>query len=273
LMNRLVQQCVKSSLLLAGMVQPQRQSGCTYLIYHSVDGGLPIELDLPPAVLKRQLEHLARTSQVLHYDKALARLQQGAPWLSKAFVLTFDDGYRSFFTSVYPMLLHLQLPAILFVTTGFVEDRIAYPMLSNPKLAAEPVTWEMLGIMAESGLVTLGAHTHTHPVLSDVPVGQIEEELAKPIALFQQRLGITPHHFSYPRAIWCPDIEHLVARYYKSAVIGGGEQATSSRFNPYRIPRLPIRRSDGWKYFQAKVHGQMANEEKLYAWARRFRGR
>jgi peptidoglycan/xylan/chitin deacetylase (PgdA/CDA1 family) len=159
------------------------------------------------------------------------------------------------------------------VTTGFVEERVPYPMLSYPDLAVEPVTWEMLGEMAESGLVTLGAHTHSHPLLTGVSVEQVEEELTKPLELFQQRLGFRPQHFCYPRAIWTPEIEKLVMRHYHSAVVGGGEWATPTAFNPYRVPRLPVRRSDGWRYFLAKVEGRMANEEALYARMRRVLGR
>ena len=112
--------------------------------------------------------------------------------------LTFDDGYVDFYTRVYPLLLSVNVPATLFVTTGFVEERKPYPMLSRPDAAVEPVTWEMLGEMAESGLVTLGAHTHTHPVLTLLPVAQVEEELAYPLELFERRLGMRPRAFRLP---------------------------------------------------------------------------
>lgn len=263
--KQLAQSCVKNALLLAGLLRRSEDTGFTYLIYHSVNGELSLELDLPPALLERQFGYLAQTGQVIDYTTAFALLQEKVASLSKGFVLTFDDGYLDFYTRVYPLLQRWQLPATLFVTTGFVEERIAYPMLSHPRLAVEPVTWEMLGEMQESGLVTLGAHTHTHPVLTNVSSMQIQEELAKPLALFQARLGLTPQHFCYPRAVWRPDIEQQVARYYQSAVIGGGYSATSQHFHPYRIPRLPIRRSDGWRYFRAKVEGRMANEEAFYA--------
>jgi peptidoglycan/xylan/chitin deacetylase (PgdA/CDA1 family) len=272
-MKRLIKQCIKSSLVLAGMARPPAHPACAFLIYHSVKGSLSIELDLSPALVEMQFEYLAKRCKVMAYDEALIDLQEGALFLSNAFVLTFDDGYLDFYTTVYPLLQRWQLPATLFVTTGFVEERVPYPMLSNPDLSVEPVSWEMLGEMAESGLVTLGAHTHTHPLLTEVSLDQVEEELAKPIALFQQRLGMTPQHFCYPRAVWNPGIERLVARKYKSAVVGGGQWATPSTFHPYRIPRLPIRRSDGWTYFRAKVEGRMANEEKLYAWMRQALGR
>ena len=92
-------------------------------------------------------------------------------------ILTFDDGYEDFYTQVYPILRQYELPAMLFVTTGFVDEGIPYPMISNPDSDVKRVTWAMLGEMAESGLVTLGAHTHTHPVLTELTNGQIEEEV------------------------------------------------------------------------------------------------
>lgn len=272
-MKQLTQQVIKSSLLVAGALTAPRQDGYAFLIYHSVNGALPIELDLAPQMLERQLAYLAQSGQVISYDSALQHLQSGDGNPKSATVLTFDDGYLDFYTVVYPLLQRHQLSAILFVTTGFVDEGIPYPMLSYPNLAVKPVTWEMLGEMAESGLVTLGAHTHSHPVFTEVDLERIEEELAKPIELFQERLGITPQHFCYPRAVSRPDVEHLVSRYYRSAVVGGGERASTGGFHPYRIPRLPIRRSDGWRFFRAKVEGRMANEEEFYARMRPMLGR
>jgi peptidoglycan/xylan/chitin deacetylase (PgdA/CDA1 family) len=113
--------------------------------------------------------------------------------------------------------------------------------------------------------VTLGAHTHTHPLLTTSNPEQVTEELVRPLALFQRELGLVPHHFCYPQARWNPALEEIVGAHYQSAVIGGGAWAGPAHFNPLRIPRVPIRRSDGWRYFRAKVAGQMANEEALYA--------
>ncbi len=259
-----VQRCIKEVLFLSGRLRSPVQTGCTFLIYHSVTGRLPIELDLAPALVERQLAYLAQSGRVIAYDAALQRLQSGSN-VAGNIVLTFDDGYLDFYTTVYPLLQRWQLPAILFVTTGFVEERVAYPMVSYPHLAVEPVTWGMLAEMAASGLVTLGAHTHTHPDLTAVAPEAVEEELTKPLALLQERIGITPKHFCYPRARWRPALEVQIGQYYETAVIGGGGAATGAAFHPYRIPRLPIRRSDGWRYFRAKVAGRMANEEAFYA--------
>ncbi|MCL4708230.1 polysaccharide deacetylase family protein [bacterium] len=224
------------------------------------------ELDLPIALFRRQLEFLARAGGVISYDQALQALRSKPQTETDAVVLTFDDGFVNFYTHVFPILRQLGLPATLFVTTGFVETGIPYPLLHHASGAeAKPVTWDMLGEMASSGLVTIGAHTHTHVYLDNEPEDKVIEELAIPQELFRQRLGLDVRHFAYPKALWNPAVEKLVAKYYTSAVISGGHRATPDGFNPYRIPRVPIRCSDGWFFFLAKLRGFLSGEEALYS--------
>ncbi|KAA0231856.1 polysaccharide deacetylase family protein [candidate division KSB1 bacterium] len=264
-MNLLARKLLKVPLLMSEVIKPKPPAGCAFLIYHSVAGNLNFELDLPVALFRRQLEFLARHNCVISYDEALRVLRAKRQAGADAVVLTFDDGFVNFYTHVLPILREFNLPATLFVTTGFVETGIPYPLLHHASGAeVKPVTWDMLGEMASSGLVTIGAHTHTHVYLDNEPEDKVIEELAIPQELFRQRLGLEVHHFAYPKALWNAAVEKLVAKYYASAVIGGGYKATPDGFNPYRIPRVPIRCSDGWFFFLAKKRGWLAGEEALY---------
>lgn len=265
-MNLFARKLLKVPLLMSDLIKPSPPAGCAFLIYHSVAGNLNFELDLPISLFRRQLEFLARTGCVVSYDEAIQALRSKRQAEIDQVVLTFDDGFANFYTHVFPILRELGLPATLFVTTGFVETGIPYPLLHHAFGAeVKPVTWDMLGEMASSGLVTIGAHTHTHVYLDHEPEDKVIEELAVPQELFRQRLGLEVCHFSYPKALWNPAVEKLVAKYYASAVIGGGYKATPDDFNPYRIPRVPIRCSDGWFFFLAKKRGWLAAEEALYA--------
>ncbi len=272
-MELAARQLLKTATLVANLFKKDDRPGYYFLIYHSLSGQLGLELDLPPALFRRQLEYLATTRPVAAYEEALAALQAGRTPPEDTFVLTFDDGYESFYRCAFPLLQQLKLPAILFVTTGFVELGRPYPLMSQSTGHLPPLNWPMLEEMLASGLVTLGAHTHTHPSLPGHPPDKAVEELAAPLALCRERLGTEPRHFAYPRALWTPALEQLVARYYRSAVIGGGQKAVPGGFNPYRIPRLPIRRSDGWPFFKAKLNGRLAGEEAIYARLHRWRGR
>lgn len=260
----MARQGLKIPVLLKNLFKTEGSAGICYLIYHRVSGDLKLELDLPRPLFRRQLEFLAQSGQVISYEAALATLEVGQPLPHNQFVLTFDDGYEDFYTGVFPLLRRLELPATLFVTTGFVENGTPYPLLRHNLPQVKPVTWPMLAEMAESGLVTIGAHTHTHPVLTGQAEFQVREELTRPLALFQDRLGITVSHFAYPKARWDHTVESLVKEYYRSAVICEETIARPTQFDPYRIPRLPIRRSDGWFFFLAKIRSRLEGEEALY---------
>lgn len=264
--NLLLRKSLKVPLLITDLAKPAATNGHSFLIYHSVSGNLNLELDVPVPLFRRQMKFLAQTGRVIHYNHAIAALQSQNISTPDAFVLTFDDGFVNFYTQVFPILRELHIPAMLFVTTGFVEDGIPYPISGHisSHLNAKPVTWDMLGEMLQSGLVTLGAHTHTHIDLSSGSEDQVIEELAKPKELFRQRLGLKVEHFAYPKALWNQTAENLVVQHYASAVISGGRKATPHQFNPYRIPRIPIRRSDGWLFFRAKMRGALSGEEDLY---------
>lgn len=270
-MKSLAHKSLKIPILLRNLFRPKDEKGLNFLIYHNISGNLSFELDMPLPTFRRQLEYLARTQRVVSYHQALQILQAGIRPSEERFVLTFDDGYREFYTHVFPLLCRFKLPAILFVTTGFVETGIPYPLLSHPKARVNPVNWDMLAEMVESGLVTVGAHTHTHPVLINQPEERVIEELEKPKEIFRSCLGLDAQHFAYPKALWNETIEPLVAKYYLSAVICNEKKALSASFHPYRIPRIPIRRSDGWFFFLAKIHGWLEGEEAMYDKLRRFR--
>ena len=268
-MKLLVYKAIKSVVMLADFCHSQ-QKGIIFLIYHRVNNTPQLDIDLPPSLFQRQLDYLARTGRVIAYDHALELLQRGTRFTDNLFVLTFDDGYEDFYTHVFPVLQERHLPAILFVTTGFVEEGIPYPLSVSLAPPARPVTWDMLGKLHASGLVTLGAHTHTHPNLVGKSVDRVEEELLRPLELFHHRLGISVCHFAYPRALWDAHIEQLVQRFYASAVIAEGHKATTEHFNAYRIPRVPVRHSDGWLFALAKMQGWLEAEEKFFSRLRQF---
>ncbi len=245
--------------------------GITFLIYHSVAGRLPLELDLPYGLFRSQLEWLAARGMVMAYEAAVACLAAGRAPSAPRVVLTFDDGYLDFYTQVFPLLEVLRLPATLFVTTGFVDDGIPYPLMARPDLQAAPVTWPMLAEMAASPWVTLGAHTHTHPLLDELPAAQVEQELVRPLERFEAEVGMRPRHFAYPRAVWSQAVAAQVARHYATAVAGGTRAAAG--WDPYRIPRRPIRRSDGRWFFGPKLRGWLDAEEPVYQLFHRLRRR
>lgn len=85
-----------------------------------------------------------------------------APLPAKPVVLTFDDGYVSFYTTIYPILKAYNYPAVYALVTSWMETpddgRISYGSITLPRSAF--ITWEQVREMQKSGLVEIASHTH-----------------------------------------------------------------------------------------------------------------
>lgn len=78
----------------------------------------------------------------------------------KAVLLTFDDGLRSFYTRVYPLLKQFGYPAVVSVVSSWIEMDNSEEYAGATRSAEDFVTWAQLREMRESGLVEVGSHSH-----------------------------------------------------------------------------------------------------------------
>ncbi len=60
------------------------------------------------------------------------------------------------------------------------------------------MTWEEIAWLAGDPLVTIGAHSVTHPALSRLTDAQVEFEMAESRRLIGEHTRIRPRHFAYP---------------------------------------------------------------------------
>lgn len=58
--------------------------------------------------------------------------------------------------------------------------------------------WDEIRDLAEDGRVTIGAHTHTHPILAKESERAARDEIEGSRAAIADRLGRTPRHLAYP---------------------------------------------------------------------------
>ena len=127
--------------------------GIYFLIYHKVSGELPLELDLPFDLFRRQMEFLHRTRSVVPYDEAVARLRRREDLAHDQFVLTFDDGYGDFWTHAAPVLHDFQLPATVFITMGPAQATgswMGFPETRRNRIPCSPACTEISSPVSKS---------------------------------------------------------------------------------------------------------------------------
>ncbi|MEX0729856.1 MAG: polysaccharide deacetylase family protein [Aquisalimonadaceae bacterium] len=74
--------------------------------------------------LARQLEMIRRHFRPVSLSTLIETLRAGETPAPNTIVVTVDDGYRDFHDVAWPVLREYDVPATLFVTTGFVDDAL-----------------------------------------------------------------------------------------------------------------------------------------------------
>ncbi len=95
-------------------------------------------------------------------DDIEAAGQGRRPLPDKAILISFDDGYRSVYTRVFPLLLAYRFPAVI----GLVGSWLAGPMDGMVRYGDHDVprsnflSWEQIREMQASGLVEVASHSY-----------------------------------------------------------------------------------------------------------------
>lgn len=154
---------------------PREAQAFGVLVYHRIVDP-PKRVSRPtwnvsPEKFERQLQGLlARGWVAWPLSQVLKCRERGLPIPRKTFVVTFDDGYANNFTQALPILTHLGVPATVFVATAYLDSEQPFPtddwdaagQPGVPREAWRPLSSDECLRLTASGLVELGAQTHTH---------------------------------------------------------------------------------------------------------------
>ena len=84
------------------------------------------------------------------------------PLPDKAILITFDDGYRSLYTRVFPLALAYRFPIVAALKSAWLTapagSLVMYGDLPVPR--EKFVTWDQVREMAASGLIEFASHSH-----------------------------------------------------------------------------------------------------------------
>ncbi len=107
----------------------------------------------------------------------IARAASGAkPLPQRAILITFDDGYRSLYTRVYPLLLAYRIPVVSALVGAWMDApmdaSVQYDDQTVPR--SKFISWAEAREMQASGLVEFGAHSHSlHRGVTGNPQGNL----------------------------------------------------------------------------------------------------
>jgi len=203
-------------------------SSVPILLYHRLGPVSTDEMTVTTPVFEAQLKLIQeRGYKVIPLAALVAALGDSAvPIPERAVVLTADDGHRTVYSDMFPLIQRLKIPVTLFI----------YPSaISNADYA---MTWAQLAEMKASGLVDIQSHTFWHPNFNVdrkrlAPAAYekfAQDQLVKSKAVLEQRLGGKVDLLAWPFGIHDDQLEQWAqAAGYVAA---------------FTIERRPVTRSD-----------------------------
>lgn len=183
-------------------------------------------LDIVPSLFEAHLQTLRNANYETYFVKDIPDILDGSVHYSThSAVLTFDDGYEDFYTSVFPLLKKYHMRATAYV----IYDYIGRKGFLNEKQIRE---------LAESGLVEIGSHTLDHVYLKVAPDIYAEKQIVESKRKFEERFGIKIKTFAYPYGAFNnKNIESVKKAGYTAAVsVISGEMQSSG--NLYYLSRI-----------------------------------
>ncbi len=187
------------------------------LTYHSVGTLNPI-LDTPVEKFEQHLKYFAeRGYNTITASKLVQLIKAKSPLPEKSFVLTFDDGYRTFHTDAWPLLQKYGFNATVFLITDFCgkDNQWVGQPASVPK--APLLSWSEVEELAKQGC-EFGGHTLTHRPLSTLSGEKLVDELVKSKAKIMEVTGQDASIFAYPYGDTSGDAISAVRQHYDGAV-------------------------------------------------------
>lgn len=193
------------------------------LMYHELADHSKEPQILPVSTFEKQMKLLKTNGfQVISMEEYVNFMQKGASIPDNAVLLTFDDGYASFYTKVFPILQKYDYTATSFVIVSAIDHQTGRPKM----------TWEQMREMKEHGMSffshTYDSHQYArinakgkeHPMLTshlyikekrrtesnDEYIKRITQDLSKAEQRLEEELGNTYGLLAFPYGVYNKDV-------------------------------------------------------------------
>lgn len=183
---------------IIGRIMVGKNKYCNVIYYHDIvetEGETYMRTNID--VFRKQMDYLAREGySTLRFDD-LDNEEQLA-FAKKRILIAFDDGWKSNYTAIFDYMKTKGLKYNVFLTIGEIGKNDDY------------LTWDQVREMHQSGIVGFGAHTYSHPDMSDFNKIDYDLEIVRADSVFEKELGYKPLDFCYPFGYYSDAGNHIL---------------------------------------------------------------
>jgi len=155
-------------------------------------------------------------------------------------VLTFDDGSRTVLRHAMEELSVNRFTGIQFIVADAIGGVNHWDVRNNGEAADQLMDVAEIREWLAAGHA-IGAHTLTHPRLTEIPADRAKEEISASKKKLEDLFGIPISHFCYPYGKWDQLVRNLVeeAGYVTAVTLNFGVNGTVC--DPFALKRIGAR--------------------------------
>jgi peptidoglycan/xylan/chitin deacetylase (PgdA/CDA1 family) len=226
-------------------------SAATILVYHRFGATASDAMSITTESFISQLDYMqAHGYQVvpLRQVAAFAAGKDSIP--ARAVAITVDDGHRSVFTEMKPIVERRRIPVTLFI----------YPSaISNAPYA---MTWAQLGALKATGLFDIESHTYWHPnfKIERKRLGPRQfddfarDQFIKARVAIDRHLGLLPDQLAWPFGIYDDDLIRIARSCGYVAGFTIERRPVRRGENVMALPRYLVTAAMKGREFEAVLH-------------------
>ena len=206
------------------------------ITYHHFSEKCTNALCMPVEEFARQMAMLAEEGyRTVTMKEVLRFVNYQQPLPRKTVAITIDDGYRSVYELVYPILKRYNFKATLFIYTDFIDN------------SPNALSWEQLRELTKAGF-EVEAHTITHADLTLKRKGEsqaeylkrIRRELRIPRELIRKHLRQEAVWLAYPYGRWNKLVISMAIEEGYRGGVTVTRGATPFFVDPFRVGRNQV---------------------------------
>ncbi|RMH64281.1 MAG: polysaccharide deacetylase family protein [Calditrichaeota bacterium] len=186
------------------------------------------------------------------------------PENEKSVIITFDDGYASFYKSALPVLQRMALRAVVFMPTAFVGAANSWDVQWGG-LRFEHMNRKQLREAHRAGM-EIGSHLISHTYSGWLKGERLEAEMLGSKQQLEAWLDAEVISLSYPFGKYEDRAVRMAARYYRYAVGLSPIGAPSRLF----LPRISVYRMDSSRMVLKKIErarrGRFSVRDRMIQW-------
>lgn len=224
------------------------------LLYHRFGPAVADGMTVTTKVFASHLEYLAKNGYtIIPLRKLIDFYLRKVPDLPpKSVVIVADDGHKSVYTDMLPLVRKYSIPVTIFI----------YPSaISNATYA---MTWDELRALKKTGFFDFQSHTYWHPnfLKEHRKLGPadfekfVDTQMKKPLVKIEKELGIRPDMLAWPFGIYD---DYLIGKAREAGYIAAftiERRRACSRDGLLKLPRYLLINADTGEKFENILAGK-----------------